>query len=140
MKSTFLIIIEIITKDVPRVKAKCDTDIVHLHQSIYYFIHNCLNFSKISAPPLGQKKDFNVSEVYHMQNNQLGTTVSTKQTKIQSDFLSSRYWSKHAEIWRFGLDTEISALFGQYLELRISDWIFVCFVETLAPSRSFCIL
>ena len=59
-----------------------------------------------------------------MQKNRLGATVSTKQMKIQSNFLSSRYWSKHAEIWRFGLDTEISALFGQYLEHRKLEFLF----------------
>ena len=50
--------------------------------------------NKIAAPPLGQKQDFNVSEVYHLQNDQLGATYSTKQTKIKSDFLSSRILTK----------------------------------------------
>ena len=59
-----------------------------------------------------------------MQKNWLGATVSTKQTETQSDFLSSRYWLKHADIWQFGLDTEISTLFGQYLGPRKSDWIY----------------
>ena len=55
-----------------------------------------------------------------MQKNRLGTTVSTKQMEIQSDFLRSRYWSKHAEIWFQhysvnipGLENRIEFLFAK---------------------------
>jgi hypothetical protein len=45
----------------------------------------------------GQKFEFNTNKVYHMQKNRLGATVSMKQKKIQSDFLSLRYLPSHAE-------------------------------------------
>jgi hypothetical protein len=57
----------------------------------------------------------------------------TKQMKIQSDFLSSRYWPNSIEISVSKPNRKISACFDQYLELRKFDWIFVCFLETVAP-------
>ena len=71
--------------------------------------------------------------------NLLESMVSMKQTKIQSDFLGSRYWPKHTKILVSKPNRQILSCFSQYLGTIKSDWIFVCFIETMASSQFFCI-